>query len=273
MLGYFLIPLLGFGSLLAAPLNITVSVGPTKSLIEKIAGPLVTVNTFVPAGASPHSYEPTPKQLLQTAQTHIWFQIGEGFEGKALDALSSKTEIVNLRDGLDLISSCCSCHDIHDPHFWLSPKLLHKQALHIHSVLSRHLPEHQAILDTHLATLLEELRLLDQEISTLLANAPSKTILVSHAAFGYFCRDYGLTQLSIEVDGKEPTVKQMTALLSLAKKEGIDRIFLEPQHSAKGGLRLASELGITVEWLDPYKADVIDNLRTIAKAFAQRVPR
>lgn len=269
MLHRFLIPLLFLSSLWANPIKVLVSVGPTKCLVEEIGKDLVSVEKFVPAGASPHSYEPSPKQLIEATKANIWFQIGEGFEFKSQSLCGSSMQVVNLRKDLDLISSCCSCHDSYDPHIWLSVKLLKVQARHITEVLCSHMPEKSAFFNHNLTVLINRLDSLDQEIKTIFEKSSKKSVLVSHPAFGYFCKDYGIKQLSIEHEGKEPSPKQMTRLLLLARAEKIDCIFLEPQHSAKGGLRLANELKIRTEWLDPYQENVLENLLTIAKAFSK----
>lgn len=257
-------------SLHASPFKILVTIGPTKFLVEKIAGNHAQVDKFVPAGASPHSFEPTPKQLIDASKAKIWFQIGENFEAKSKPLFGSQTEIVNLRDGLILISSSCGCcHDSYDPHIWLSISLLKSQAIHITDVLCRHFPQEERLFRDNLIALIEELDRADTEIKEMFARSSKKVVLVTHPAFGYFCRDYGLKQLSIEHEGKEPSPRQMTELLQTAKNEKIERIFLEPQHSSKAGFRIAQELKIETEWLDPYNENVISNLQQIARAFSK----
>lgn len=258
--------------LVASPPKVIVTVAPTKFLVEKIAGNRVEVEKFVPAGASPHSFEPTSRQLLEASKGVLWFRIGEGFEGRTLDVFKGKTKLVNLRDGLPLISGqSCRCHpqDPHDPHIWLSTHLLKIQSKTITQALSDLLPESKSFFEENLTALVTELDILDNDIKAMVAKSPRQYILVTHPAFGYFCRDYGLVQLSIEVDGKEPTPRQMTDLIQLARTQKIDRLFLEPQHNAKGGIRIAQELNIQTYWLDPYKENVIENLKTIAKAFTE----
>lgn len=266
---FFLLPLFA----VAAPPKVIVTVAPTKFIVERIAGDKVIVEKFVPAGASPHSFEPTSRQLLEASKGVLWFRIGEGFEGRTLDVFKGKTKIINLRDGLPLIcGKSCQCHpqDPHDPHIWLSTRLLKIQSKTIAQALSELLPDSKPLFESNLAELTAELDILDDEIKAMVAASPRKYILVTHPAFGYFCRDYGLTQLSIEFEGKEPTPRQMTDLLQLAREQKIDRIFLEPQHNTKGGLRIASELNIPTFWLDPYKENVLENLKTIAKAFTEK---
>ena len=271
----FLRPLFSFLLLtlpaLAAP-KVIVSLAPTKYLVERIAGDKVIVEKFVPSGASPHSYEPTPRQLLDAASGVLWFRIGEGFEGRTLDVIKDKTKIVNLRDGLPLLSGpSCKCHpnDIYDPHIWLSIPLLKIQAQTITNALSGILPDSKPLFEANLAKLQEDLSTLDFELQGVMLKCPRKFILVTHPAFGYFCRDYGLTQLSIEVDGKEPTARQMTDLIQIARAQNIDRLILEPQHNTKGGFRVAAELNIPVIWLDPYQENVMENLKAIAKAITE----
>lgn len=250
--------------------KVVVSIAPTKYLVNRIAEGRVSVLTFVPQGASPHSYEPSARQLMEASTGVLWFCIGEGFEGKALEAVKGRAQVVKLYEGLDLIEEkgCC-CLGNHDPHIWLSPRLVKVQAGVIAQALCAHFPQHAPLFEENLHTLLTDLDALDSQLHALLDPCTERTILVSHSAFGYFCRDYGFKQLSIEHNGKEPTTRYLNCVLEAARKEGINKVIIEPQHSTKAALRLASELKVVTIPLDPYKEDLMENLKTIAKAFVQ----
>ena len=101
----------------------------------------------------------------------------------------------------------------------------------------------------------------------IVSNKKASTLLVSHPAFGYFCRDYGFKQLSIEVEGKDPTPKRLHDLMQLAKKEQIAKVYAEPQYSDKGAQLISKEIGARVVVVDPYREDVVANLMHLAKEF------
>lgn len=262
--------LLPFGSTLQAKTQVLVSIHPQKFLVDRIGGETVAVEVIVPPGANSHSYEPTPRQMLAVQKGEIWFRVGESFETRMVPLLH-QTLIVDQREGLDLLKEgcgCCHAHEAHDPHIWLSPRLLKQQSRQIAHILSEQDPEHKCLYTKNLNDLEEELNRLDQECLLLLKDSPQRYILLSHPAFGYFCRDYELHQLSIEMEGREPTPRALTELISNARAHQIKIVFLQKQHNPKGGQRVAKELGAKTVYLDPYVENVIDNLRTIAKLFS-----
>ena len=92
--------------------RVLVSVAPHKFMVEKIAGDTLTVDLMVPAGASAHTFEPSPKQMLAAGKADLWFYIGEGFESRAMASLSAhnpRMQMVDLRKNLDMISGGCAC--------------------------------------------------------------------------------------------------------------------------------------------------------------------
>lgn len=249
-----------------AKTHVLVSIAPQKFLVERIGDEYVSVDVLVPPGASSHSYEPSPKQIIAAQNGEIWFRIGESFETRIISSLKDVL-IVDQREGIDLIDSGCHCHDSHDPHIWLSPKLLKRQAAQIADALCQKDPEHASCFNGNLQILWEELDQLHEEICEKCLE--KKVILVSHPAFGYFCRDYGLKQLSIEMEGREPTPKYLATLMHKAESSKISTVFLQKQHHAKGGKRMATALGAETVFVDPYVENVIENLRSISNDFSR----
>lgn len=259
--------------LTAAPCVI-VSVAPHKFFVEKIAQETVQIYLMVPAGASSHTYEPTPRQMLTAGQADVWFRIGEPFETRAMQALKShrpSLEIVDLRDGVDLISTdghCKCCPGAVDLHFWLSARQAQIQARTIAQTLIRKYPKHAETYRTNLQAFEQELQELDQKIETVLAPLKNRHIFVSHPAYGYFCRDYGLTQYSVEVEGKDPTPQQMTRLLQQARECVMRKIFIQTQYNNKGAKLVAETLNAQLVTLDPYSEHYLTSMWEIANAFA-----
>ena len=269
MLKFFIFILLFAGGL-QAQMHVLVSIAPQKYLAQRIGGQQVFVEVLVPPGANSHTYEPTTKQMLAAQRGEIWFRIGESFENRML-AVLSKTHILDQREGIDLIQAGCGCctRDAHDPHIWLSPRLLKVQAAQIAQTLCEHDPAHAEFFKKNLASLEEDCTELDRKCTALFMNQKQTLILVSHPAFGYFCRDYGLEQLSVEMEGREPTPRYVTNLIEHARTRGVKTVFLQQQHNPKGGKRIAQELGAKTIYIDPYVEDVLANLWSIAGRFSQ----
>jgi zinc transport system substrate-binding protein len=253
------------------------SVAPYKNFVEKIAGNTVQVNVMVPAGASIHTYEPSPKEMLAASKADAWFLIGESFEAKAVKAFKNHNplmKMVDLKENVNLISNdpsfdarhCCKhCLDLH---IWLSPQQSKVQAQTIASQLIDLYPEHQEVYKKNLSDLLKELDALDKEIDSQLKPLKMRVILVSHPAYAYFCRDYSLRQLSIEVEGKDPTPLQLTSVMEEARKNHIKTIFIQPQYNNKGAKLIAKHLKAKIVTLDPYSENYFASMRQIAHEFA-----
>jgi zinc transport system substrate-binding protein len=254
---------------LSAKPTIIVSVAPSRFLVQKIAGDLFECPILVPVGSSPHFFEPSLRQIIDLTHAQIWFRSGENFEKRIIPVFEDKMAIVNLTDSLQnnaLPSHCC--HDI-DLHIWLSPQLLCKQAHIIRSALTTHFPEHEALFSKNCAQLIGELNLLDQEIRSTLSSAVCRSFLTTHPAFGYFCREYGLEEISIEIEGKEASMKQIFALTKYAREKKVSTLIMPPQYSSKAGNSMAKSLNAKTVPLDPYFEDVPSTLRGLAGALSQ----
>jgi zinc transport system substrate-binding protein len=259
---------------------VLVTVAPHKYLVNRIAGDTVTVEVIVPPTANVHAFDPTPKQMMRAAKADLWFRIGESFEARLMPALKShhpSMQIVDMRQGLDLIygdhehSVCCRHGDGMDLHFWLSPRQLEIQARTVANQLIARYPQHEARYRQALQEHLRELNVLDDELQRKLTRIHGKTILVGHPAYAYFCRDYDLKQLSIEIEGKDPTPQQLTALFRKAKQLHLKTVFTQVQFSPKVADLVSQQLGegSKVITLDPYTEDYMQNLPLIARHFIQ----
>jgi zinc transport system substrate-binding protein len=252
--------------------HVLVSVAPHKFFVEKIAGQTVKVDLMVPAGASAHTYEPTPKQMYSASHAALWFRIGEPFEERAVQALISHNrhlKVIDLRKGIDLIGAgCCHAHSM-DLHFWLSARMAQIQAQTIADTLIATYPEQAGLYRTNVEKFIKELQELDLNIQGILAHMSSRNILVSHPAYAYFCRDYNIRQFSIEVEGKDPTPQQLTQILKIARDLKIKTIFIQPQYSGKGARLIAEDIKAKVVALDPYSEHYITSMLEIAHAFGE----
>lgn len=258
--------------------NVLVSIAPYKFFVEKIAEDTVNATLIVPAGASAHTYEPSPRQIMTAGKAIAWFCIGESFESRVTSALKAhhpEMMIIDLRKNVDMIKvdpqtgSCCCHANSQDLHVWLSIRQVEIQLQTMTSALSSLLPENTARYQKNLALLLKELNALDQQISALLKPLQDRLILVSHPAYAYFCRDYGLAQLSIEFEGKDPTPQQVTTILNKARAAKIKKVYIQMQYNNKGARLFAKELGAEVVLLDPYSEHYFASMLEIALQFSK----
>jgi len=271
-------------------LNIACTIPPEEEFIRAIGGDRVNVTLMVPPGASPHTFEPTPSQITALESADLYIALGSGieFENRWLSKIKKMypdLKIINGSERIMLLPNTPHHHeeeenDHHeeeaeeegptDPHVWLSPKNAAVIVNATCDALSDLKPELKEEFSHNRDIYLDELGALDTSIRKSLDNIPSRTILVYHPAFGYFCRDYNLTQLSIEENGHEPTGKGIGEVISDAKAANITLVFSEPESSQQGAVTLAKEINGTVVMISPLSGDYLKNMQHIADSIARK---
>ncbi|MFO0875151.1 MAG: zinc ABC transporter substrate-binding protein [Phycisphaerales bacterium] len=184
--------------------------------------------------------------------------------------------------------------DGRDPHIWTTPATLKAQARTMAAVIADLLaatsgepmaapttapagdaprePAREGVraqVRERLAALERELDELDASLRATLAPCRGRAMFVFHPAWGYFADAYGLRQVAIEHEGKAPTDHELTALQRLARAEGVDVVFVQPQISSKAADAVAAAVDGRVERIDPMAEDVPANLRKVAEAVAR----
>ncbi len=249
-----------------------VSIPPQEFFVRKIADTLVDILVLIPVGQSPTTYNPTPQQMIDIENSDLLFTIGVPFEKHLLNKLKSNgynTNIIETQTGIDLIPISEHGHDHGnlDPHIWLDPLLVKIQADNIADALIKMAPEYEQFFKTNLSKFINEL----DSIHILLQRIIPKenTLRVFHPSFGYFCKAYGLEQIAIELDGKEPSAKQLAEFVEMAKQENINTIFVQPQFSDKSTRVIAESIDAQIETLDPLSSDYLNNLVDMANKIAR----
>lgn len=249
--------------------DVLVTTAPYATFVERIAGDLIKVDVLVPPGMNPHIYEPTPKQVQKILGVHIWFRLGESVEARVFDALKERNPeliAVDLTKGFELQEEA---GEGLDRHLWMSPKLAMEQAKIIAQTLQEAYPENKEIFDQGLSSLLGDLSKLDEELSNELMPIKGQAMLVSHPAFGYFCEEFGLQQLSVEFEGKDPLPQDIANMLEAAKKSTVRAVFILPEYNNKGALLIAQQLQLPVYEIDPYSKDYFETMRKLGSLLAQ----
>ncbi|MBK1694909.1 ABC transporter substrate-binding protein [Chromatium weissei] len=265
----------------AEPLRVFVSVAPQQTIVERLGGAQVVVEPLVKAGLSPHTYEPTPSQMARLARADSYIKIGMPFEAAWLpriQAANSHMNVVDARDGIALQPALAHDHEDaaaphehaeFDPHIWTSPLLVKQMAVTITNALANLDSAHAADYRANLAILINDLDALDRDLRTELANITPRQFMVFHPAWGYFAAAYGLEQIPIELNGKEPSAQQLAALIDQARREKVRVIFVQPQFPRKAAAQIAAAIDGTVEVIDPLAADYFANLRRVARLIAE----
>lgn len=248
--------------------------------MEKVGGDKVKVTTMVPAGADAHTYEPLPEQLKEISNAKMYVQVGSGLEFETvwmdkLTEINKNMLVVNSSKGISFIPNedigePCHQHgeeSQYDTHVWVSPRNAKIMVENIYQGLIQVDPANKDYYKANKDKYLQELDNLDKNITATLACVKNRKILVYHPAWGYFCRDYGLTQIAIEKDGKEPTPQGMASVIDQAKRENIKVVFISPQFSRKSAESVASEIGGQVVMIDYLDKNYIENMKKVAEAF------
>jgi zinc transport system substrate-binding protein len=249
---------------------ILVSVPSYTKIVQELVGQEATVVSIVPPGISFHTFEPSPKDTKTLLSATLWFTIGDPFEERIFKKLEFQNETiktVDLREGIPLIYTAC-CHAGADPHIWLSPHLMKQQIQTIVSALKNTFPN--ISIQKRSEILLERIQNLETVFNTLL-NHPGGTVVVAHGAFAYLCRDYGIEQLSIEHEGKEPTFASFTSLIEKASKKGVKTVFSLKQYPKKGIQRVADIINAQIIELDPYAGNYFESMQYIAEQFHRAI--
>ena len=260
MIGLFL--LLGVNVSAADKLPVFVSIVPQKYFVQQIGKSLVDVKIMVLPGASPATYEPKPQQMADLSKAHIYFAIGVPFENAWLGkiaATNSKMNIVHTNQGIEKLGK--------DPHIWLSPPLVKIQARNILAALQEADPAHGSVYEANFKEFAARIDQLDTDLKNTLAGKKGLQFMVFHPAWGYFAHAYGLKQVPIEIEGKDPKPAQLEELIEHAREDGIKVIFVQPQFSSQSAELVAREIGGQVAFANPLAEDWMANLRQVADKF------
>ena len=253
-----------------------VSIAPLKPLVEEILGDDFEVSVLVPQGASPETFEPTAKQLREVESAKFIFGTGLlEFEQALLKRIARKEQIVNLSEGIETIAGTCShahhnhanCSHSHahsvDPHIWCSPKSLLKMAENAYNAIAVEMPDSVKYQERYV-TLSTKLLELDSDVARLSEQAKSKMFFIYHPALTYLARDYGLKQVAIEREGKEPSVKHLAEIIELAKNEGVKHIFYQSEFPESSVEVICKDTNTNAVEINPLEEDIFNNIRRIA---------
>ncbi|TCN01618.1 zinc transport system substrate-binding protein [Paenibacillus sp. BK033] len=252
--------------------NVVTSFYPLYYLASEIGGDRVNVVNLIPAGVEPHDWTPKSQDLTIASKAQLFLYNGAGLEGWTddfLNGLPKNTGLITaeMSKGIELIHGNPEeeeedhDHGEHDhdhgldvdPHTWVSPKSAMVMAANVKDSLIQADPAHKEDFEANYDELAGKLEALNEEFESKLAAAPHKSIVVSHQAFGYLARDYGLTQIAITglSPDAEPRAQDLLKVAKFVKSEGIKYIYFEEMVSPDLAKTIASETHTKLLVLNP----------------------
>ena len=221
------------------------------------------------------------------SNAQVFFRIGVPFEKNVVAKIGQAVKnlhIVDTSEGITLRPMDAECAEEHeatatspsagthetgheghehgelDPHTWMDPRIVKRQAEVICKTLSELAPAHAAEFQANLEAFQADLDNTDARIRKALKPLEGREFFVFHPGFGYFADAYGLKQVAVETGGKQPSAKHLEELIALAKKSGIRLIFVQPQFTRQSAEAVAQAIGGAVVVMDPLAENYLDNL-------------
>lgn len=244
-------------------IKIYTTVYPLKDFTEKIGSPYVTVKSIYPPNVDEHTFEPSQKDMLKIVEADLFFHIGfglEGFVNKTKEIMEDEgVKVIAIGEEINLETNHMDLdknlyehdhanheHGLIDPHIWIDPIYAKQMAEQITIHLSEILPEHKDHFQKNMAELENQFADLHEQFITVIGQAKHDTIIVSHAAFNYWEKRYGIKQLSIAglSTAQEPSQKQLQNLIDTVKAENIKYILVEQNVSNRLVDVVASEANL-----------------------------
>ncbi len=257
--------------------RIFVSIPPQAYFVERVGGDFVDVQVLVKPGQSPATYEPSPAQMAALADASVYFPIGVPFENALLPRIRAAAPSLCILDLAQfarhhrMIEGGGKGHEHKttlDPHTWLDPANAISYVRNISAFLAQGDYDNAAHYERNTEEFITELEALDGRLREQLKPFAGSDILVFHPSFGYFTDAYGLRQVAIEEEGKEPGPRRLQQIIDDARARGTKVIFVQPEFSSSSAEAIAREIGATVVTVDPLARDYMTNMQHIADSIA-----
>ncbi|MBO4993704.1 MAG: zinc ABC transporter substrate-binding protein [Alistipes sp.] len=270
--------------------EIIVSIEPLRYLVEQITQGEVEVGVLVPAGASPETFDPTPRQMAEVEDAKLLLTTGLiDFERNLLERIGDKEKMVNLSRGIDLIegehSHAEAAHEHHehhehhaegahhahhhgvDPHIWTSPRELKIMARNAYEAIAAHYPT--ADYEAGYEALMQRLEELDSYCQKSFEATDTKAFVIYHPALGYLARAYGLEQIAIENDGKEPSARQIGQIIDSAREKGVKVLLYQVEFPRSVVDVVAKDMGVEAMQINPLAENPIATIEEITRLISE----
>jgi len=273
-------------------ITVAVTIPPIQTFVEAIGGELIEVVHLVPAGQDLHTFAPKPSKMREMLDVKLYLKLGgimaEDIWLERLVSLNPSMKVMSITRGIERLEMDAHHHHeeehheeehhdeeekseaSYDPHIWLAPSNVKKMGAQILEHLLESMPENEIVLNKNYEKFISDVVETDTDIQKILSDSDqSKGFLVFHPAWGYFAKDYDLSQFSVELEGKEPSPGELVEQLKEARTLGIRNIWIQPQRSSRMANSLAESLGGKLIVMDPLSTDWSNTLKKAAREVAK----
>jgi len=243
----------GLPTAVTAPVVLT-SATFLADITRNVASERVEVESLLPVGADPHSYQPTPQDVTKIVQSKLLIINGaeyEHFLEPLLENAEGEREVIEASAGLGLRTDAESEHGI-DPHLWLDPNNVITYVENIREALTHFDPDGAAIYKSNADAYVAQLKDLDVWINEQVSQIPpeKRLLVTNHEALGYFADRYGFTVIGAVVPSvssdASPSAQQMAELIDQIKSSGTPALFLDEVENPALAQQIADETGVKV---------------------------
>lgn len=258
--------------------TISVSILPQKYFVEKITGDHFHINVMVPPGFAPENFDPSPRQLASLSDSKIYLRIGNiGYEQASMKSIQKNNpglKIYDLSEGVDFIHSDHHHNDAEtryeeqhdpgaDPHVWMSIENARIIAENILNAMIENFPSDSLFFRKNFQILLEEINQVKKEWDDQRSVLNGKTFIIYHPALAYLAKEYGMAQLVLEFEGKEPPLARIQSISKEAIQKNIKFIFIQKQFNTDNAKALANTLNARLVQIDPLDEDWPSQMKNI----------
>ncbi len=244
-------------------LKIIASITPVADFVKQIGGDKVEVTIMVPAGASPHTYEPTTSQMVFISEADVFIKVGSGVDyeevwmNDTID-MNRDMQLIDCSEGIEIINE--------DPHIWTSPLNARQMVQNIYNGLMGLDSDNADYYQSNYESYVSELETLHSDITNILGGYDNRNFLIYHPSFAYFASEYDLIQIPIEHQGKEPTPKIIQDCIDQAHEHNLNYVFASPHETDAYAQTIAAEISGSVLYIDPLPLSYISNMRDVAES-------
>lgn len=226
---------------------------------RQVGGPGVEVVDLTGAGGDPHKFEPGPRELKAAQGARLYLLSGKGLEpyaGKLRDIVGTE-KVVEVGATLPTLTAESLCdhgehahvHEEEDPHWWHSLDCWRRAARVMGKEFGRVDPASAEAYLKRAGEFREKMTRLEAWAAKELAAVPEekRVLATAHAAFGYFCHEFGWRQLPVQGLNREqvPSPKFVGEVAETIRKEKVGAIFPEQRSNPKILKTIAREAGVT----------------------------
>ncbi|MBM3123797.1 MAG: zinc ABC transporter substrate-binding protein [Chloroflexi bacterium] len=237
----------------AAP-EILTSTTFLADITGNIARDRLIVDSLLPFGADPHSYQPTPQDVVKIEQSRLLIINGAGYEHfieSLLENAGGERQVVEASAGIPVRVEAQSEGEV-DPHMWLDPTLVMIYVENIREELIRFDPDGAEIYRRNADAYLKQLLELDAWITAQVNQIPAerRLLVTNHEALGYFADRYGFQVIGSVIQSfsgnASPSAQQMAGLVDRIETLGVSAVFLDASDSDLLARQIAEETGVWV---------------------------